>query len=821
MPPKSKMQPIDRPLSRAYLREFSGWSTAHSPGLSEPTSLRKMENCQVTREGALAVRPGLRSAFEKSNWSVNIGAGTLVGSFESFYAADGVKCILFAVRSPSNNTVSFRVGRYNAATHQYTVQTLAQAGFAGEVTITLSANTRYMRYMQIDNKIYALADSSSEADSTVIFYVGATRRVVKPVTVSIPKTDDIRYGLVYTPAPGWYVNSGTNGGPTTVPGKFTYPQGTTEEDPNDPLSGPLVPMFTFMGSSSARWTLGFFFTFENEFGESAPSEMMRLLVKRPPSQWLMNKPGPGPSMSLNGWPDPFLPTTYPEESADQLVAVLPQAVYTGAVNQKATKWNLYMAYWSNQAGPVVEASLVGSKEITGNSANTERWIRITPQLPITNVSHTLPSTQDVDNYTVPPRAGQGLVAADRMILVDDLRDAAVVRWTSNQAGEYSNFTPERGGGLKTLSSGNMLRPVSVKLWQNPQSVDTIVILCQGVDGYSTSYYMAPASISGQTGSTSIMGFEETTATPGTVAAYGVDVVNQALYHPLDDQLMKSTASNYNINHKSMTELIANKWVELRNKDLIVSAELNNLIYYVVHNPDGEALSAGHRGNEVWVLDVGGPTPVWSRYLIQAQSLHKIEIGGKVYMAVIRANGIFVLDPQQPFDEIRTTSTAWNTAGIPWSMETNIQGANRAHDAWANLQQLNITLGNFSGKMKYGLKGIDRHGMPIEMSKIITDLRATDYKARLMPWDLEDFLLVRRDMKEWTLFASSVTEGSTVQRSFGQINLVQYRYTPVSVNVGYEFGSIETFEYGRSTALVTADAAYPNGVPTPYVDFSRE
>ena len=59
-PKKGLPAPIDRPLSRAYLREFSGWSTAHPPGLSEPTSLRTMENMQVNRDGSLRVRPGLR-----------------------------------------------------------------------------------------------------------------------------------------------------------------------------------------------------------------------------------------------------------------------------------------------------------------------------------------------------------------------------------------------------------------------------------------------------------------------------------------------------------------------------------------------------------------------------------------------------------------------------------------------------------------------------------------------------------------------------------------------------------------------------------------
>jgi hypothetical protein len=59
----------------------------------------------------------------------------------------------------------------------------------------------------------------------------------------------------------------------------------------------------------------------------------------------------------------------------------------------------------------------------------------------------------------------------------------------------STSPPVRGGGYKTLTSGNLFVPACVKLWQNPQSADTITILCLGVDGYSTAYYMAPASVS--------------------------------------------------------------------------------------------------------------------------------------------------------------------------------------------------------------------------------------------------------------------------------------------------------------------------------------
>ena len=52
---------------------------------------------------------------------------------------------------------------------------------------------------------------------------------------------------------------------------------------------------------------------------------------------------------------------------------------------------------------------------------------------------------------------------------------------------------------------------------------------------------------------------------------------------------------------------------------------------------------------------------------------------------------------------------------------------------------------------------------------------------------------------------------------GQVDAVQYRYTPATVNVGYEYGSVETFEYGVSAE---AGATTDSGTPQPYVDLSR-
>ena len=101
---KSLPAPIDRPLSRAYLREFTGWSTAQPPGMSDPTSLRVMHNCNVDTDGSLRIRPGLRRVFSNI---ADVPEGGIVGTFEHFYANDGAKCLLFAVREV-DETVGFR-----------------------------------------------------------------------------------------------------------------------------------------------------------------------------------------------------------------------------------------------------------------------------------------------------------------------------------------------------------------------------------------------------------------------------------------------------------------------------------------------------------------------------------------------------------------------------------------------------------------------------------------------------------------------------------------------------------------------------------------
>ena len=97
--------PVDKPLSRAYLRQFTGWSTAFPPGTSDPTSLREMHNCSIAPDNSLRIRPGMRAAFTSP------APGRIIGEFEHFYTSTGAKAILFGVRI--DNYVVFRCAVYN------------------------------------------------------------------------------------------------------------------------------------------------------------------------------------------------------------------------------------------------------------------------------------------------------------------------------------------------------------------------------------------------------------------------------------------------------------------------------------------------------------------------------------------------------------------------------------------------------------------------------------------------------------------------------------------------------------------------------------
>lgn len=575
-----------------------------------------------------------------------------------------------------------------------------------------------------------------------------------------------------------------------------------------------------------KYKMGFFYTFETELGESAPSKMLEVRIKRPQSNWLWLQP------NGSNEPDPTKPISTADLCADQLVATVPQAVYNHAVTAGALRWHLYTFGWSDQDPVPVEATWAGSRELFADDSARMRndvlpyekggWINITPNRKFTIDTMPLPSPTNRVNYTRPPKARTGLVAGDRIILAGDAEEPATVRWTTNRPGEFTKFTAHRGGGVKTLSSGNLHIPGSVVLWQNPQSVDTVTILCLGSDGTSICYYMAPADLTAQSSSTAVMGFEETTNTPGTMSPYGVLVHNNALIRPIDRALLKSTAQNYNINHKSLSDDISNMWEQLQDKQWILSAVHDNRLCFVVKNPRGEQLEDGCLGNEIWVYDVaGGESGTWSRFLIQASALRVIEYGARVFVGVVRPDGLYYLDPDArmddyvlpPKDPAQPNVREVGQRPIPWFFEMNTQGANKAHDAWAHLQQVSLTLGDFIGSMDYGIRAKTINGTPVNLVKRYSDYRGPVEEG--LSWESTDELLVRRDLQQWYFFARSV-DGLP---SSGQFNTVQYRYTPVSVNVGYAQGSVETFEYARNAELGN-DALYANGVPEPSRDFNR-
>lgn len=979
MPPKAKIPaPIDRPLSRAYLREFSGWSTAYPPGQSDPTSLRLMENMMVNRDGSIRVRPGLRYlSYVFGDTGI---PDQIVGTHEAFFLNDGRKAYLFAVRE-DDGTVGFRV------MDDLVVSPLTDFFFdiePSEEALRFSPATKYVKYLQIDNKIFALSDAG---EAMRLFYVGEQKRakllagINRPdwvigdkLTIVQPDADWITNGTPswtrtnlnknpsfetnvseYTPGTGntisrvnsaagrppisgswlakvdvassttmnvllsdkpvtagktyrihgaildagggsyanffirgWTWSWRNSGGGQISTGssvgygltspeivapagavnlritavassygafyldaivveevqplatKSGYFDGSTPNDSGivhtwtgtphaststeaETVFGATIPTAetptanTLISSTSAdnEYNFGFFYTFSNEVGESAASQITVVRAQRPWSAWRWETP------NSSGEPS-GTPTADPTLVADQLVAYMPEAVFNAGMAQGATAWNLYMFTWSDQAPVPVTAVRVATKELTPDSVyGKDGWQRTTPVLTNSTEDYAaLPNPSNRYNYSDPSRGGQGLVAADRMILVKDPSASAVIRWSSNQQGDYTNFSASKGGGYKTLTSGELQIPACVKLWQNPQSVDTLTILCLGTDSYSTGYYMAPAEVTSQSESTAIMSFEETTATPGTTSPYGCEVFNNALYHPLDDQLMKSTANNYNINHKSQTDQIRNVWEQLATKQWIVSSQHDNRLYYIVNNPKGAELEDGCNGNELWVYDAGADTGTWSRFLIQAHSLRRIERNGRIYMSVVRPDGIFYLDPEYDRDDYVDVADGRSIQQkfIPWMIETNTQGANRAHDAWCRLQNIALTLGNFQGDLRWGIKSWDVNGKPVDISKLMRDLNPPSSDGTA--FDIDDYLLIRRDLKEWFFYASSVEdEDGLTARSFGQISYLQYRYAPVTVNVGYEYGSVETFEYGRASAN-WAERTTDNGVPQPYLDTRR-
>lgn len=719
--------PIDRPLNKSYLREFKGWSTALSPGLSDSASLRQSENVLIGRDGSARIRPALRNIFE--GWED--GDPAFAGVWETYYNADGDKCILFPMQN-ADGSWTFKSSEY-AGDHYTAPVDLVTAGFDNGAAAAFTSATSHVKMLQIDNKIFVLSD----AEKLFIIKVGADKEV---------KT----FGNV--------------------------------------VDIPATPVATPTNIAAGTNSYIVFITYANELGETMPS------------------------LIASGTIDELSPLW--DAATPEKIVVTPDAGdLATALAAGATGYNVYYAEWASGAVAPVEAILVGANKTAATFDITLAALSSAMD------SRILPNPNDI-NTARAPICGNGLVAADRLILVQDAGNSARIRWTSNEAGFYGSNDLAHGGGYKTLTHGELQIPAAVALWQNPQSVDTLTILNEGVDSYSSSYYMSPAVITSQSETTQVMGFEQCNGTPGTVAPFGVKAYNNGLYHPLDDQLMKSTANNYNVSHKSMTELIRDRWQLLRNKHKIHVEEFDGRLYYVVDNPDGIDVPAGCRGNEIWVLDAMNASDgggAWSRFLIPAYELKKVELNGRIYMGVVCPETIYYLDELAYMDEHEGVDA--DTA-IPWFFQTNTQGVNRAHDQDARLQQVSPTVGNFFGTMRYGVSAWNIHGKPVDINKVYRQPVLVDFSENPLPWDHIDNLQVREDIMEFYFNAGSVEDkNGVVQPSYGQISNVQYRFMLQSKNIGYERGSVQTEEYRNAGSIWQRRTAI-NGIPIPEIDPRR-
>ena len=202
--------PIDRPLSKAYVRNFTGWSTERTPGLSDPTSFRVMENVLINRDGSVRVRPGMKYLSYAVGPTDDVAGVTsdkvFVGSFEPFYLNTGEKAYLQAVKWWLGGYVFFQVivpGKDGAAIYDLDDPYVDFKFPQGTSAVTFSKNTTYVNYVQIDNKIFAL---SNAGEPMLMFKVGLQKEAKALFPIERPAWDrDDKLDVVH-PAASWIRN---------------------------------------------------------------------------------------------------------------------------------------------------------------------------------------------------------------------------------------------------------------------------------------------------------------------------------------------------------------------------------------------------------------------------------------------------------------------------------------------------------------------------------------------------------------------------------------------------------------------------------------
>jgi hypothetical protein len=193
--------------------------------------------------------------------------------------------------------------------------------------------------------------------------------------------------------------------------------------------------------------------------------------------------------------------------------------------------------------------------------------------------------------------------------------------------------------------------------------------------------------------------------------------------------------------------------------------------------------------------------------------------------LIRPDAIFIFDELAFADEYASGSTTL-LRPISWRIETNTLGANRTHDAWAHVHNASVHVGDWLGGFEWGIRAYDVNKQFVEKTKIAhanQDMDGIGFTTGVVTGSVDlgdstDQLLIDKTLVEWTFFAQSTPKKGQTDPwyFFGQIDFVQFMSAPASMNIGYETGSIETFEYVRNAL----NGPYPgteltrNGVAMP-------
>jgi hypothetical protein len=214
-----------------------------------------MENVMVDRNGAVAVRPGLRYLSYEDSPDMDptddaypglASPLPLVGGQEPFYTLSGEKALLFGVREV-DGSVGFRA---ILMTDPFAVVFGLEdpaIGFTipqGTANMNFSEATTHVEYLQINNRIIAMSDAGEDIR---VFFVGLEKVAKRMSNVSVPDWTDADKLTAIQPDSAWVaaqtVTVRTNEllNPSFEAGTYLWtPSDTTRLSPGtpaDPVAG--------------------------------------------------------------------------------------------------------------------------------------------------------------------------------------------------------------------------------------------------------------------------------------------------------------------------------------------------------------------------------------------------------------------------------------------------------------------------------------------------------------------------------------------------------------------------------------------------------